>query len=89
MTPLEALQAAIDDPGVSPMHHHAVMGRHRREWPVLWAAIDRLLSERPSALDVDAELLAHVILGGSSYPAHREAAERILARLSEPDAGGR
>jgi hypothetical protein len=42
---LEQLRRAIRDEGPSPRLHRKVMARHRREWPTLWAAIDRLLKE--------------------------------------------
>lgn len=37
-----AIIAAIEQPGRSPAYHRAIMSRHRREWPVLWRAIDAL-----------------------------------------------
>lgn len=42
---LEQLRAAIRDEGPAPELHRAVMARHRREWPVLWEALDDLLAE--------------------------------------------
>lgn len=45
MTPIEQLRAAIEVKGVNPRYHHELMAKHRAEWPVLWAAIDRLLVE--------------------------------------------
>ena len=31
------------DEGSHPLHHRQVMARHRREWPVLWKAVDELV----------------------------------------------
>ncbi len=45
MDPLEQLREAIENEGPKPRYHREVMERHRREWPTLWAAIDRLLGE--------------------------------------------
>jgi hypothetical protein len=42
---IEQLRRAILDPGRDPVWHRRTMERHRREWPVLWRAIDRLLRE--------------------------------------------
>ena len=41
---LNALQKAIMDEGSHPLHHRQVMVRHRKEWPVLWKAIDELVT---------------------------------------------
>jgi hypothetical protein len=49
--PVEQLRHAVTDPGVNPAYHRRVMAAHRREWPLLWAAIDRLL-EKPKDLSV-------------------------------------
>lgn len=38
------LRKAIMDEGSHPSHHRQVMARHRREWPVLWKAIDQLVT---------------------------------------------
>jgi hypothetical protein len=35
---------AIKEEGVNPQHHREVMTKHRKEWPTLWRAIDRLLA---------------------------------------------
>ena len=40
---LKSIRKAVFDEGRAPGHHHAVMNRHRREWPVLWKAIDKAL----------------------------------------------
>lgn len=45
MDPLEQLARAVRDPGRNPAHHRMVTKAHRRQWPVLWEAIDRLLAE--------------------------------------------
>ena len=37
------LQKAIMDEGSHPLHHRQVMARHRKEWAVLWRAIDKLV----------------------------------------------
>jgi hypothetical protein len=44
---INALRKAILDEGSHPIHHRQVMARHRREWAVLWKAIDELVKERP------------------------------------------
>jgi hypothetical protein len=41
---IDALRKAIMFQGSHPLHHRQVMARHRREWPVLWKAIDQLLA---------------------------------------------
>lgn len=40
---LTELLAAVNNTGSHPEYHREVMRRHRREWPTLWKAIDRLL----------------------------------------------
>lgn len=45
-TPVEQLARAVYDKGRMPIYHDTVMARHRKEWPTLWAAIDRLLESR-------------------------------------------
>ena len=44
---INALRKAILDEGFHPIHHRQVMARHRREWPVLWKAIDELVKVQP------------------------------------------
>lgn len=39
---VSGLVKALRDEGRSPAYHQATMQRHRREWPVLWKAIDRI-----------------------------------------------
>ena len=39
-----ALREAVENEGTHPEYHRAVMAKHRREWPVLWSAIDAILS---------------------------------------------
>ena len=41
---IDDLRKAIMDEGSHPLHHRQVMARHRREWPVLWKAIDQLVT---------------------------------------------
>jgi hypothetical protein len=41
---LGSLVRAIRDPGRVPRHHWRTMAKHRREWPVLWEAIDELVA---------------------------------------------
>ena len=41
---IDALRQAIIDEGSHPQHHRQVMARHRREWAVLWKAIDELVT---------------------------------------------
>lgn len=40
-----ALRSAITDEGANPEYHQRMMLDHRREWPVLWRAIDDLLRD--------------------------------------------
>lgn len=46
--PIEQLRHAVEDKGLRPDVHDAIMRRHRSEWPTLWAAIDRILDTAPS-----------------------------------------
>lgn len=39
------VRTAIVDAGPRSDWHHETMRRHRREWPTLWAALDRLFGE--------------------------------------------
>ena len=41
---IDALRKAVMFQGSHPLHHRQVMARHRKEWPVLWKAIDQLLA---------------------------------------------
>lgn len=41
----EALVRAIKNPGPSPHWHNQLLRKHRKEWPTLWAAIDKILDE--------------------------------------------
>ena len=41
---IDALRNAILNEGSHPLHHRQVMARHRREWAVLWKAIDELVT---------------------------------------------
>jgi ATP-dependent Clp protease ATP-binding subunit ClpC len=40
---VERIYQALTDAGSHPEYHQTTMSRHRREWPILWAAIDTLL----------------------------------------------
>lgn len=40
---IRQLREAIDNAGPSPQAHSNIMRAHRREWPTIWAAIDRLV----------------------------------------------
>jgi hypothetical protein len=42
---IEILEKSITNEGPYPKHHRKIMFKHRREWPTLWNAIDRLLSK--------------------------------------------
>lgn len=42
---LEQLRAAVENPGPNPAYHYRMMDQHRKEWPTLWNAIDKLLKE--------------------------------------------
>jgi hypothetical protein len=52
--PLSDLRRAILDKGPRPDVHDEIMTRHRREWPTLWRAIDRLVagSATPTPLGI-------------------------------------
>ena len=41
---LQQLRQAVKDEGPKPRFHREVEMRHRRQWPTLWSAIDRLLA---------------------------------------------
>lgn len=70
MNALNDVRRAIQDPGRSPSHHREVMARHRREWPTLWAALDRLIADRRQVWpDLDQRLDLRSTLGvGEFYP---------------------
>jgi hypothetical protein len=51
MPNVDELRRAIEDPGPRPDIHFEIMARHRREWPTLWAAIDRLLLGTSTTVD--------------------------------------
>lgn len=38
------LRSVLTDKGPNPQHHDLIEERHRREWPLLWAAIDELMA---------------------------------------------
>lgn len=42
---IEQLKSAINDEGPNPRYHNKIMKKHRRDWPVLWEAIDRLVKD--------------------------------------------
>lgn len=39
------LLKAVEDKGPASARHDHIMTLHRREWPTLWDAIDRVLAE--------------------------------------------
>lgn len=41
---LEMLREAIENEGRCPRLHRRIMRRHRREWPALWIALDRVIA---------------------------------------------
>lgn len=41
----EALYEAVTDEGANPRFHRQVMAGHRREWPVLWKVIDKIVKQ--------------------------------------------
>lgn len=57
-TAIDKLRLAIENEGLQPRHHRRVMEAHRKEWPTLWAAIDRLLKihERGIRTRIDASV---------------------------------
>jgi hypothetical protein len=42
---ITAVRDAINKKGYMPFYHDSVMKRHRREWPALWKALDRLVAK--------------------------------------------
>lgn len=44
-TAVEELVRAVLNKGPVPRYHDQVIARHRREAPVIWAAIDRIVRE--------------------------------------------
>ena len=42
---IQKLIDAIRIEGPVPSYHHHVMRKHRKEWPTLWNAIDKIVSE--------------------------------------------
>lgn len=40
---VKEIQDAITNPGMSPTYHAIILEKHRRQWPTLWAALDKLL----------------------------------------------
>lgn len=40
---IRQLKQAIFVEGVVPYYHREIMKKHRKEWPTLWAAIDKLI----------------------------------------------
>lgn len=43
MRAVAAIVAAIQNEGPEPAFHREAIRRHRREWPSLWRALDKLL----------------------------------------------
>lgn len=41
---ISEIRAAIFNSGRVPSYHSEVMAKHRREWPTLWHALDKLIS---------------------------------------------
>lgn len=41
---MRSLVRAVRNPGRVPGHHWRTMARHRKEWPILWEAIDELVA---------------------------------------------
>jgi hypothetical protein len=37
------IRRSVEDEGPEPAYHRAIVKRHRKEWPTLWRALDRLL----------------------------------------------
>ena len=40
------LVRAIEEPGPHPKIHASIMRQHRKEWPILWDAIDAILEAK-------------------------------------------
>jgi len=43
MEALTELYIAINDKGSVPEYHEEIRKRHRKEWPMLWKAIDKVI----------------------------------------------
>lgn len=41
---IESVIMAVTFEGRNPAYHQEVVARHRKEWPVLWSAIDALIA---------------------------------------------
>ena len=41
---IDALVTAVLYEGANPAYHRETMARHRKEWPVLWSAIDAVIA---------------------------------------------
>lgn len=44
---VKQVREAVQDEGNHPYHHRKVLREHRRQWPALWEALDRLLEMTP------------------------------------------
>lgn len=44
---VKQVRTAVEDEGNHPYHHRKVLREHRRQWPSLWEALDRLLEVTP------------------------------------------
>lgn len=42
----DELRNVIMNPGPVPTYHYDIMQKHRREWPSLWAVIDRFIQSQ-------------------------------------------
>ena len=40
---IDTLEKAINNEGPYPKHHRKIMFKHKREWPRLWNAIDKVI----------------------------------------------
>jgi hypothetical protein len=79
MTPLEELRAAINDFGPHPMRHLRIMDEHRKEWPTLWNAINRLL---------EVEVVGRFDVKGTPGTVQDHEAEQFIPDPWEAEHGG-
>jgi hypothetical protein len=42
---LQEIKSAIQNAGPNPQYHVVILERHRRQWPTLWSALDKLLEK--------------------------------------------
>lgn len=45
------IRDAILNEGPQPLYHKSVMEKHRKEWPTLWNALDKLIKSQGTTYD--------------------------------------